>query len=864
MIHYKKIKILAAVLTIGTVMTAAAKPVAAIEWNKAWGEQMFSAAPGAVTTGDSVTIVHDDGLPGVKYGLASVGVKMRLGDKSYTRGIGVNSNNTMRVTLTQPAVRLMSDIGVDRSMDGHPASVVFHVAVDGKDVFTSSLMKTGSLQSIDVPLNGARVFDLIVDDGPDDRSFDQANWADARVVLQDGSIYWLSDLASRPKFKPTFPFSFTYGGKQSSEFLHAWNSRITEDRIDATTRRRTLTLTDPTTGLELRAVANIYLDSPGVDWTLYLTNTGNADTPVIENLKAVDVTFDRGGVTSDAVLHLLHGGMQWDRWPFDDFQPLDVPLAAGKKHEFGTPNAFPSFQTMPFFNVGWAGGEVITAIGWTGRWGASVEHAADGSISIKAGMQGMHLKLHPGESIRSPRVMQLYCVGNDDFRSYNLFRQTMLKHIVPQIDGKPAELPITYAATFCNNFNQTTEEIQLSYINAIKGLGFDQYWLDAYWIKDGYPNGIGNWQIPVEKVPDPVRFPNGLKPVAKALREAGVGFTLWMGIETVMPGTYINKEHPEWLLGDKAGGTTLNLGNPEAREYMLKYIDSVIREYNVGCWFTDTGPYVEHWATLDTDPDRKGMTEIRYVEGLYKLWDDVRKAHPGFLISNCCGGGLRIDLEMVSRSVLTFRTDGAQTTINGWHDQTRSTIQNQIINLGLNRYIPVAGQAQLGSDPYNFRSGMNGCLTFCDDVRPADYPKELLKQAIAEIKRVRKYWLGNFYPLSGVTPSYLEITGLPYVPLTEDRVKRGTTPDYHDWSVVQYHRPDEGDGIVIAFRRHESPFPAYICNLKEIEPNARYSVRVYKTYTKYKQLTLSGSALQKLQLDVKESPGSVLVEYRKL
>jgi hypothetical protein len=68
------------------------------------------------------------------------------------------------------------------------------------------------------------------------------------------------------------PFSFTYGGRASSELIRTWKRVAQEEKIDAATLRRTLTLTDPETGLEVRAVATIYTDTPGVDWTLHFTN----------------------------------------------------------------------------------------------------------------------------------------------------------------------------------------------------------------------------------------------------------------------------------------------------------------------------------------------------------------------------------------------------------------------------------------------------------------------------------------------------------------------------------------------------------------------------------------------------------------
>src|SRR5271157_6564807 len=96
-------------------------------------------------------------------------------------------------------------------------------------------------------------------------------------------------------------------------------------------------------------------------------------------------------------------------------------------------------------------------------------------------------------------------------------------------------------------------------------------------------------------------------------------------------------------LGGKQG--LFNLGLPAAREYMTRYLEAVIKEYGLDClridYNIDPGPF---WKLLDArDPDRSGMAEIRYVEGLYKMWDEILQAFPHLYIDNCASGGRRID-----------------------------------------------------------------------------------------------------------------------------------------------------------------------------------------------------------------------------
>ena len=131
-------------------------------------------------------------------------------------------------------------------------------------------------------------------------------------------------------------------------------------------------------------------------------------------------------------------------------------------------------------------------------------------------------------------------------------------------------------------------------------------------------------------------------------------------------------------------------------------------------------------------------------------------------------------------------------------------------------------------------------IAFAEDIRPAAYPRDLLKQAIAEGKRIRKYFRGDFYVLSNANAN------------PRDRY------------VMQYHRPDEQDGMVIAFRRDRSPYIGFDAKLFGIDPSADYQATTYRTYVPETPVVLKGTALQRLRIDIHDCPGSAIVEYRKM
>ncbi|MBC8236536.1 hypothetical protein H8E77_43875, partial [bacterium] len=72
------------------------------------------------------------------------------------------------------------------------------------------------------------------------------------------------------------PFSFTYGGRSSTELLKAWELKCDTRLLDSRTEH-ILTYTDPKGGLVVRCVAIEYKDFPAVEWTLYFKNAGSAD-----------------------------------------------------------------------------------------------------------------------------------------------------------------------------------------------------------------------------------------------------------------------------------------------------------------------------------------------------------------------------------------------------------------------------------------------------------------------------------------------------------------------------------------------------------------------------------------------------------
>ncbi|HQN01738.1 MAG TPA: NPCBM/NEW2 domain-containing protein, partial [Candidatus Hydrogenedentes bacterium] len=138
------------------------------------------------------------------------GRPLKIADREYTRGLYCHAVSRVMVYLPGPGNRFEAVAGVDSNeqTSGGRGSVVFSVKAHDKTVWKSELMREGMAGvPVEVDLGGARVFTLTVREGGDGISCDQADWADARVLLEDGSEVWLGDmqqLGAQPDFRPVF------------------------------------------------------------------------------------------------------------------------------------------------------------------------------------------------------------------------------------------------------------------------------------------------------------------------------------------------------------------------------------------------------------------------------------------------------------------------------------------------------------------------------------------------------------------------------------------------------------------------------------------------------------------------------------
>lgn len=614
-------------------------------------------------------------------------------------------------------------------------------------------------------------------------------------------------------------FSFTYDGKPSTELLKNWKVDRASGQIDDRRTERTLTYTDPVTGLTVRCVGVEYSDFPTVEWTVFLKNGGTADTPIIEDIQAIDITLVRSG-DSEIVLHRTKG----DTCAIDSFQPLEQTLAPQTSVHLAPGGGRPTNGENPYFNFQMGGQGLVLALGWPGQWSSKFDRDASNALRIRAGQELTHFTLHPGEEVRSPLVALQFYEG-DWIRGQNLWRRWMVAHNIPRPNGKL--VPTHYGACWSNTLHpdaaiETT--ILSGYLR--EKIPLDFYFIDAGWYpgqRDWWTDA-GTWEVDTE------RFPKGIREVSDLAHANGMQFVLWFEPERAGPGTWLSDHHPEWIHGGKQGGL-VNMGDANARQWITDRIDSLIRSEGVDVYRQDFNiDPLSYWRGADA-PDRQGITENGHVTGYLAFWDELVRRNPKLWIDTCASGGRRNDLETMRRSVPLLRSDC-------FIDATGQPIIQQCQTYGLSLWFPYFGSGTIVPTKYWFRSTIFPASRVGWDTRQEKLDYQLLKDMIAEFRRVQPFLLGDYYPLSAYS--------------TEET----------DWIAWQYDEPSLGGGFLQAFRREESPQDTMTLQLQGLDPTATYTI---ENLDGPPIASRTGKDLMEagLQVQITEQPGAALIVYEK-
>jgi alpha-galactosidase len=586
-------------------------------------------------------------------------------------------------------------------------------------------------------------------------------------------------------------FSLRYDDTAFADLLPTIRISLEEDTEGTIRVRRTrYALPD---GLEITRTVRQYPEYGAVEQVLSFSNKADRKSGLITHLMDADLNLVldkdpavRPGWRVDPC-HTRIISTSGSDCTKEEFYPAERIIRSGESICYAPSGGRSSSKLAPFFDInqdqhGW-----LCAIGWTGQWQACMGRT-DECIRLQTGIEDVSFRLLPGEQLRtSSWVLLPYSDGK--VKAHNTFRRLVKQHFsLIGRPGRPEQGP------FCTmNWGSMPSESMIRRIERMdkERFGYEYLWIDAAWYgaSDGYcPSEFegdwytqtGNWQI------NPRTHPDGLRDVSAALKKRGMKLLLWIEPERVISTNPLPQQRPEWFLKRPDDTSTaqnwlLDLGNPAALAYTIDMVSNLIQDLDLGCYRQDFNcDPLPYWQAND-EADRRGITQIKHIMGLYTFWDTLLERFPGLIIDNCSSGGRRIDIETLRRSIPLWRSDYQCV----WDYMPEVS---QMHSMGFASWLPYSGTGvgRVMGDTYRFRSSYAGALVMSywgyeDREIDDSQPLEWVRRTNAEYKRVRPYFYGDYYPL----------TPLPGVD--------------GGWVAWQYDRPAQSDGIVQVFRQPQSP-----------------------------------------------------------
>lgn len=464
---------------------------------------------------------------------------------------------------------------------------------------------------------------------------------------------------------------------------------------------------------------------------------------------------------------------------------------------------------MPFFDVTASGCGYIAAIGWTGDWKSEFTKR-DLGIRMKTGLKETSFYLKPGEKVRTSSVLIMKYDKNED--KYNKFRRLIKAHFSHKscTDAKRDGLMA------CELWGGLPSEEMKKRLCELKkyDIKFEDIWLDAGWYgtctkcEDAFSGDwgehTGEWDVNARV------HPERLIDVAECATNAGAKLMLWFEPERAIQGTPITVQHPNWFLtleGKK--NQILYYGDEEARSYILDLLSRYTENLNLSCYRQDFNTKLTQYFDENDEEDRRGITEIKHITGMYRLWDELLEKFPGLIIDNCASGGRRIDIETLKRSIPFFRSD-YQCNFN----ENPEVLQTH--NSGISLYLPYNGcTSKTKCDTYAIRSSYSSSWggAFYNAIFQSMDEEDFTwaKRITDEYRSIRNYFSMDFY-------------------------NHGSSSfDPTAWAIWQYHDSETQSGIVMAFRRSESPFEEAKISLKGLLTGKTYTFTNLNDFSKQEQ-----------------------------
>lgn len=289
-------------------------------------------------------------------------------------------------------------------------------------------------------------------------------------------------------------------------------------------------------------------------------------------------------------------------------------------------------------------------VAWSGNHTHLAERLAGGERILAGGelLLPGEIVLAPGESYRTPLLLYSFGVGLDDLSARH---HAWLRRVRGPRRPRPITLN-TWEAVYFDHDHASLVELA----DVAARVGVERFVLDDGWFgsRRDDTSGLGDWEVS-----DAV-WPDGLEPLAAAVRDLGMEFGLWVEPEMINLDSDLARAHPDWILGPGAGRMALevrhqqvlNLAHPDAYAHLLDRLTDLVGRLGIAYLKWD------HNRDLIEAADADGARLVHaQTLAFYRLVDALRRRFPDLEIESCSSGGGRIDAGVLLRTDRVWTSD---------------------------------------------------------------------------------------------------------------------------------------------------------------------------------------------------------------
>lgn len=465
----------------------------------------------------------------------------------------------------------------------------------------------------------------------------------------------------------------------------------------------------------------------------------------------------------------------------------------------------PSHAANPWFaiddNANETVGEVwFGTLAWSGNFKMTAEVTEFASTRLSIGVNDWDFawELKPNQPFVTPAVISGYTqhgFGSASRALHDYVRNEILPH------GKVPH-KILYNSWEATLFN-VDEKSQTKLAEIAKNIGVELFVMDDGWFhnRNWDDAGLGDW------FPDKVKFPNGLGNLIKNVNQLGMDFGLWIEPEMVNPNSDLYRNHPDWVIHfptrertESRNQLILNMARDDVQEYLIQTIDTLLTENNIAFIKWDMNRGISEPGCAEATGDPREIW-VRYVYGLYHVWNTLRQRHPHVIWQSCASGGGRADFGILQFADQIWVSDNTEAT-------ARLSIQE-----GFSQFLPAntmeAWVTDWGKDlvPLEFRFHVSMCGSLGVGGNLTEWNQAEIKLAAEQIQL------------------YKEIKDI----IQFGDQYRLISPQKNNYSAVQYVSKNKKESVLFVFRTYiPDPFNTPTIYLNGLEPESLYTVENFE------------------------------------